>query len=65
MKNMREFKKFSIEELKDTWEKFGSEFFPKFEDYVAEVRKSESDLHAGWITQEELKAENDERINEI
>lgn len=58
---MRKFKKVSVEELKDTWEKFGSDLFPKFEDYVVEVRKIELDLHDRWITQEELKIENDER----
>ena len=65
MKNMRNFKKVSVEELKETWEKFGLNLFPKFEDYVVEVRKIESDLHARWITQEEVKAENEERIHEI
>ena len=65
MKNMRNFKKVSVEELKETWEKFGLNLFPKFEDYVVEVRKIESDLHARWITHEELKVENEGRIDEI
>ena len=60
---MSKFKKLSVEELQDTWEKVASDFFPRFEDYVAEVRKIESGLHAGWITQEELNAENDERAH--
>ena len=63
MKNKSRFRTLSVEELKETWKKVASDSFPSFEDYVAEVRKVESDLHAGWIMQEELNAENDERIH--
>jgi len=63
MKNILKFKKCSVEELKDIWEKFGWLVFSKFEDYVVEVRKIESNLQAGWISQKELKAMNDELIN--
>ena len=63
MKDISKFKKLSVEELKDTWKKVASDSFTSFEEYVAEVRKVESDLHAGWITQEELNAENDERFH--
>ncbi len=59
MKNISKFKKLSLEELKRTWEKVASDCLPSFEDYVSEVRKIESNLHAGWITQEELNPEND------
>ncbi len=63
MKNISKFKKLSVEELKGTWKKVASDSFPSFEEYVAKVRKVESGLHAGWITQEELNSENDERIH--
>ena len=63
MKNINKFKKLSLEELKETWEKVASDCLPGFEDYVVEVRKIESDLHAEWITQEELNAEDDGRIH--
>ncbi len=62
MKNRNKFKKLSLEELKYTWKKVAYDSIPSFEDYVAEVRKVESDLHAGWISREELNAESDERI---
>ncbi|MGR3178433.1 MAG: hypothetical protein ACUZ8E_10295 [Candidatus Anammoxibacter sp.] len=62
---MNKFKKCSLEELKDVWEKFGWVLFNKFEDYVVEVRKVESDLRAGTITQEKLKVANDEKIHEV
>ncbi|MGR3318503.1 MAG: hypothetical protein ACUZ8O_08480 [Candidatus Anammoxibacter sp.] len=62
---MNKFKKCSLDELKNVWEKFGWVVFNKFEDYVVEVRKVESDLQAGRITQEKLKVANDEKFNEI
>ncbi len=63
MKNIDKFKKISLEVLIDTWEKFASDCLPSFEDYVSEVRKIESDLHAEWVMHEKLNAENDERIH--
>ena len=62
---MKKFEKCSLEELKDVWEKFGWVVFNKFEDYVVEVRKVETDLQAGRTTQEKLKVANDEKIHEI
>ncbi len=53
----------SVEESEEAWEMVFSDVFQRFENFVAEVRKVESDLHAGWITQEELNSENDERIH--
>ncbi len=64
MKNIDKFKKISLEELKDTWEKVASDCLPSFEDYVSEVRKIESDLHAGWTMQEKLKITNNEKLHE-
>ncbi|MGR3221064.1 MAG: hypothetical protein ACUZ8H_14805 [Candidatus Anammoxibacter sp.] len=62
---MNKFEKCSLGELKDVWEKFGWVVFNKFEDYVAEVRKVESDLKAGKTTQKKLKVVNDEKIHDI
>ncbi len=63
MENTSRFRKLSVEELEDSWKIFFSDFFPSFEDYVAEVRKIESDLQAEWIMQIELiKVANYKRL---
>lgn len=62
---MKNHKECSLEELKDVWEKFGWILFSKFEDYVAEVRKVESDLQKGKITLKTLKDENDKKIHQL
>ncbi len=64
MENRSRFGALSVEELEDAWEMIFSDAFPRFEDFVAEVRKIESQMHAEWITQVELlKAANYKRLH--
>ncbi len=66
MENRSRFGALSVEELEDAWEMIFSDAFQRFEDFVAEVRKVESDLQAEWIMQVELlKAANYKRLYRI
>ncbi|MBT6050207.1 MAG: hypothetical protein HOI47_01375 [Candidatus Scalindua sp.] len=59
MENRNEFRALNREELEEAWEMVFSDVFTRFEDFVAEVRKIESQMQAEWITQVELlKAAN-------
>ena len=59
MENRNEFRALNREELEEAWEMVFSDVFTRFEDFVAEVRKIESQMQAVWITQVELlKAAN-------
>ena len=64
MKNKNRFRELSAEELEEAWEMVFSDVFTRLEDFVAEVRKIESQMHAEWITQVELlKAANYKRLH--
>ncbi len=54
----------SEEELEEAWEMVFSDIFPRFDDFVAEVRKVESGMQAEWVMQVELlKAANYKRLH--
>ncbi len=64
MENKNRFRELSAEELEEAWEMVFSDVFPRFEEFVTEVRKIESQLHAEWIMQVEfLKAANYKRLH--
>ena len=64
MKNKSRFRMLSEEELEEAWEMVFSDVFPRFEDFVAEVRKVESKMQTEWIMQVELlKAANYKRLH--
>ncbi len=61
---MRKVKECSIEELEKIWMEYGWVCFKKFEDYVVEVRKIEADLQNGAINFNQLKEDNNRKIDE-
>ncbi len=64
MKNESRFRMLNAEELEDAWEMVFSDVFSRFEDFVAEVRKVESEMRTEWIMQVELlKAANYKRLH--
>ncbi len=64
MKNNSRFRMLNAEELEDACEIVFSDVFSKFEDFVAEVRKVESEMQAEWTIQVELlKAADYKRLH--
>ncbi len=64
MENKNRFRELNAEELEEAWEIVFSDVFPRFEDFVAEVRKVESKMQSEWIMQVELlKAANYKRLH--
>ncbi len=54
----------NVEELEGAWEMVFSDVYSRFEDFVAEVRKVESEMQAEWIIQVELlKAADYKRLH--
>lgn len=62
---MNTLKKCTNNELKTIWIRIGWRIFPRFEDYVVEVRKYETDLKSGKMKLRDLKKENRTKINTV
>ncbi len=64
MENKNRFRTLSAEELEEAWDIVFSDVFPRFDDFVAEVREVESKMQADWFMQVELlKAANYKRLH--